>query len=120
MVQSIYFYSFTGEFVLKNIEEKFKKWTGGDMIEGMGKDYVFIGFKGGYETAKLEYEERLKESEKALKFYCDPGHWGIDTPGKTTSIDPCDQEHYDDEYSNYGIRGGKRAREYFKKWSEGK
>lgn len=67
-----------------------------------------------------EIKTRIKEAEEALKFYCDPGHWGINKPGATTSIDPCDQEHYDDEYSNYGIRGGKRAREYFKKWSNDK
>ena len=127
---------------MKNIESKFKEWTGADMIEGMGKDYVLIGFKGGYETAKSEYEaklnecadkqletahkylsvveelvitkSKLKEAVEALKFYADPGHWGTDKPGLQTSIDPCDQVNFNDDYSNYGIRGGKKAREFLK------
>ncbi len=64
----------------------------------------------------INLETRLKEAEECLKFYANPGHWGTDLPGMSTAIDPVDQSAASYRGANYDIRGGKRAREYFKKW----
>lgn len=68
------------------------------------------------ENAKLK--ERLKEAEKSLSFYGDFMNYNnSNTSGLVTNIDATDSEllpYADIQY----CYGGKKAREYFKKWGE--
>jgi len=65
------------------------------------------------ENAKLK--ERLKDAESVIKFYATPSVWGISSPSDMTSIDPCDVGDFFHQEIGVTSRGGKRAREYFKK-----
>ena len=56
-------------------------------------------------------KEKLRIAKEALEFYASIGVWGIDIPGRTTAIDPSDQEYCNGVGQ---IRGGKRARQVLK------
>lgn len=99
---------------MKNIEKKFKEWHECMPCENY-HPYYFI-FEAGYEIAKREYEMRLKEAEDALKFYSFHLNWYWDDLSYAFNIiDVNDLGEVMDAGSEIG---GKRAREYFKKWSK--
>jgi hypothetical protein len=66
------------------------------------------------ENAKLK--ERLKDADSVIEFYATPSVWGIASPSDMTSIDPCDVGDFFHQEIGITSRGGKKAREYFKKW----
>jgi hypothetical protein len=80
-----------------------------DTVEEMHNHYIELE----QENAKLK--ERLKDAESVIKFYATPSVWGIASPSDMTSIDPCDVGDFFHQEIGVTSRGGKRAREYFKK-----
>lgn len=69
--------------------------------------WFMMGYGCGFETQ----EHRIDKLKEALEFYAKPSSWGIDSPGRNTSIDPFDHELVQDFK---GDRGGKKAREALK------
>jgi hypothetical protein len=96
-------------------KEDFEKWTDElGITESIMKSYLLIGFKKGYELAQKEMDDRLKEAEECLKFYADRSQWDWDNDSYAFNrIAAVDLYRFMDAGSEIG---GKRAREYFKKW----
>jgi len=95
-----------------------RNWQQCDLIADEHKALVEIIIKLEQENAKLR--ERLREAENVIQFYAKPSAWGIASPSDMTSIDPCDVGDFFHQEIGITRRGGKKAREYFKKWGNDK
>lgn len=93
----------------KSLEEKFNEWL--DNLPGNTEHIDFYSYLNGYKLAQKEMQAKLDEAISVIEFYAGIGVWGTDMPKAQTAIDPCDHEAIE----GYGIRGGKRAREFLKK-----
>jgi predicted nuclease with TOPRIM domain len=99
---------------LKYIEAmQSRNWQQCDLIADEHKALVEIIKQLEQENAKLK--ERLKDAENVIEFYAKTSVWGIGLPSEQTSIDPCDVENLFHQEIGITSRGGKKAREYFKK-----
>jgi hypothetical protein len=93
----------------KTIREKYLEWVGDQSkrIPNDPRDWGQIVFEVGYEIAKKEMEERLKEAVSVIEFYSK----------ETPSPGGCTDENF-----TYVIRmafaSNKRAREFLKSQNE--
>lgn len=98
---------------MKNIEEKFEEWCKEDK-------YIcntdLLSFTKGYETAKREYEAKLKEAVEVIKFYGDEmnydidNYYGLSGQMRYRCVLNKDREERNDVYQY----AGKKAREFLK------
>lgn len=92
---------------MKTIEDKFEEFVNSDYLKNDNYSFDKRCFEAGYELAKKEMEERLKEAEFVIKFYA--------------SESPQPGGCVDNDYTNIirlVVPSNKPASKYLDKWGK--